>query len=123
MRRARGFLAVVAVLACAGCASAPMAPPAVNVTGRWQGTWQFEQVTLGGGQIMMDLRQVGAEVTGDVLVTGPSVNRPATIQAVVSGNDMKLQGRIPGTLTVAGDRMSGTVYGVVEANVTLQRQR
>jgi hypothetical protein len=100
-----------------------MAPPSVNATGKWQGTWQFEQVSMGSGQIVMDLKQVGAELTGDVLVTGPSVNRPTTIQATVSGNQIKLEGRIPGTLTVTGDQMSGVVFGVLEANVTLQRQK
>lgn len=123
MRRARGFVAAVAVLVCAGCASAPVAPPSVNVTGRWQGTWQFEQVAMGGGQIVMNLNQAGAEVTGNVVVTGPSVNRPTTIQAVVSGDQMRLQGRIPGVLTVNGDQMSGVVFGVLEANLTLQRQK
>jgi hypothetical protein len=123
MRCARGLGAAMAVLALAGCASALMAPPSVNVTGRWQGTWQFEQASMGSGQIVMDLKQVGAELTGDVLVTGPSVNRPTTIQATVSGNQIKLEGRIPGALTVTGDQMSGAVYGVLEANVTLQRQR
>ena len=43
--------------------------------------------------------------------------------AVVSGSDMKLEGRIPGTLTVSGDKMTGVVYGVVEANVTMERQK
>ena len=124
MRRAGRFLVVVAVLVSAGCASAPAsAPPSVDVTGKWQGTWQFEQVSMGSGQIIMDLKQSGAEVTGDVLVTGPSVNRPTTIQATVSGNQMSLKGRIPGTLSVTGDKMSGDVYGVLEANVTLQRQK
>jgi uncharacterized protein (DUF2147 family) len=94
----------------------------VDVTGKWQGTWQFEQVALGGGQVIMDLKQSGAEVTGNVVVTGPSVNRPSTMQATVSGNQLTLKGRVPGTLTVTGDTMSGVVYGVVEANVTLKRQ-
>ena len=35
---------------------------------------------------------------------------------------LTLKGRVPGTLTVTGDTMSGVVYGVVEANVTLKRQ-
>ena len=122
MRQAGVFLAAVVALVSAGCASAPAsAPPSVDVTGKWQGTWQFEQVSMGSGQIVMDLKQSGAEVTGNVVVTGPSVNRPTTIQATVSGNQMSLKGRIPGTLTVTGDKMSGDVYGVLEANVTLQR--
>jgi len=124
MRRAGVFLAVVAILLSAGCASAPpSAPPSVNVTGKWQGTWAFEAIALGSGQVVMDLKQVGAEVTGSLLVTGPSLNKPTTIQATVSGNQLSLKGRVPGTLTVTGDKMSGDVYGVVEANVTLQRQK
>ena len=71
----------------------------------------------------MDLKQSGAEVTGHVVVTGPSVSRPSTMQATVSGNQLPLKGRVPGTLTVTGDTMRGVVYGVVEANVTLQRQK
>ena len=94
-----------------------------NVTGKWQGTWMCDSIGLGGGQIVMDLQQTGAQVTGNVLVTGPSVNRPTTIQAVVSGSEMKIEGRIPGTLTVSGDTMTGVVDGVVSANVTMQRQK
>ena len=124
MRRVWPLVLVVAVLASAGCAGNTfMAPPAVNVTGKWVGNWMFDPVSLGGGQIVMDLKQVGAEVTGTVLVTGPSVNRPTTIQAIVTGNEMKLQGRIPGTLTVTADQISGTVDGVVPATVSAQRQK
>ena len=126
MRLAKCFLVAAVVLASTGCATAPtapMAPPLVNVTGKWQGTWMFDSIALGGGQIIMDLQQTGAQVTGNVTVTGPSVNRPTTIQAVVSGSDMKLEGRIPGTLTVSGDQMTGVVDGVVSAKVTLQRQK
>ena len=126
MRLAKYFLVAAVVLASAGCATAPtapMAPPSVNVTGKWQGTWMFDSIGLGGGQIVMDLQQTGAQVTGNVLVTGPSVNRPTTLQAAVSGSDMMLQGRIPGTLTVSGDKMTGVVEGVVSANVTLERQK
>jgi hypothetical protein len=123
MRQIGMFLAAVLALVSAGCASTPpSAAPSVDVTGKSQGTWQFEQVALGGGQVIMDLKQSGAEVTGDVVVTGPSVNRPSTMQATVSGNRLTLKGRVPGTLSVTGNTMTGVVYGVVEANVTLQRQ-
>ena len=93
----------------------------MDVTGKWQGTWAFEQVSMGSGQIIMDLKQNGAEVTGDLQVSGPTVNKANTIQATVSGNELSVQGRVPGTLTVTGDKMTGVVFGVVEANVTLQR--
>ena len=122
MRRVSGFLAAVVLLASAGCASAPpSAPSSVDVTGKWQGTWVFELVSLGSGQVIMDLKQVGAQVTGSLQVSGPTVNKANTIQATVSGNELSVQGRVPGTLTVTGDKMSGVVFGVVEANVTLQR--
>src|SRR5258705_6394308 len=94
-------------------------------------TWTMRQigvflaavvVLLSVGQVVMDLKQRGAEVTGNVVVTGPSTNRTTTMQATVSGNQRSLKGRVPGTLTVTGDTMSGVVYGVVEANVTLKRQ-
>ena len=124
MKHVRGLVAVVAMLASAGCAGTSiMAPPFVNVTGKWLGTWMFDPVSLGGGQVVMDLTQVGASVTGKLLVTGPSVNRPTTIEAVVSGDTVTLKGRIPGTLTVTGDQMSGTADGVVSATITAQRQK
>jgi hypothetical protein len=124
MKQARRLVAVMVMLASTGCAGTPiMAPPSVNVTGKWLGTWMFEPVSLGGGQVAMDLKQVGASVTGTLLVTGPSINRPTTIEAVVSGDRMILKGRIPGTLTVSGEQMKGTADGVVPATITVQRQR
>jgi hypothetical protein len=60
MKQARRLVAVVALLAGAGCAGTPiMAPPSVNVTGKWLGAWMFDPVSLGGGQVVMDLKQVG----------------------------------------------------------------
>jgi hypothetical protein len=98
-------------------------PPSVNVTGRWLGNWMFDPVSMGGGQVVMDLNQVGAEVNGTLTVTGPSINRPTTIQATVAGNEVILRGRISGRLTVTGDQMSGQVDGVLPATVTAQRQK
>jgi hypothetical protein len=124
VKHGRRLVAVLTMLASAGCAGTTvMAPPTVNVTGKWLGTWMFDPVSLGGGQVVMDLNQVGAAVTGNLLVTGPSVNRPTTIEAVVSGDKVILKGRIPGTLTVTGDQMSGTADGVVPAIISAQRQK
>ena len=44
-------------------------------------------------------------------------------EPVVSGDRMILKGRIPGTLTVSGEQMSGTANGIVSATITAQRQR
>jgi len=83
----------------------------------------YQPVSLGGGQVVLDMNQVGADVTANVTVTGGSVNRPTTFEAVVSGNQLILRGRFSGTLTVNGDQMSGTVDGVFPATVTAQRQK
>lgn len=124
MKHLRRLVGAAAIIVTAGCAGTPiMAPPTVNVTGKWLGTWMFEPVSLGGGQVVMDLAQIGASVTGNLLVTGPSINRPTTIEAVVSGDRVILKGRVPGSLTVAGDQMSGTVDGVVPATITARRQK
>jgi len=127
MRHARGLTAAAVMLLVAGCASGgtPMlgAPPSVNVTGRWLGNWMFDPVSMGGGQIVMDLNQVGAEVTGNLTVTGPSINRPTTVQAIVRGNQLIMRGRISAVMTVTGDQMSGTADGVLPATVTAQRQK
>src|SRR5262245_27426270 len=126
MKRVRWLLAVAAVLLVGGCASGGPsmgAPPSVNVTGRWLGNWTFDPVSMGGGQIVMNLNQVGAEVNGNLTVTGPAINRPSTIQATVEGNQLVMRGRISGRLTVTGDQMSGQVDGVLPATVNAQRQK
>ena len=127
MRRVRVLAAIAVVLVIAGCASTsappPTQPPSVNVTGKWLGNWMYQPVSLGGGQVVLDMNQVGADVTANVTVTGGSVNRPTTFEAVVSGNQLILRGRFSGTLTVNGDQMSGTVDGVFPATVTAQRQK
>jgi len=77
-----------------------------------------------GGQVRLaQPNRGGCDDEINVTVTRPSVNRPTTIQAIVSGSDMKLDGRIPSTLTVSGDKMTGVVEGVVSANVTMERQK
>ena len=126
MIRQRWLLIAAAVLMIAGCASgsgAPTTPPSVNATGKWAGTWQFTPIAAGSGQITMDLVQTGADVTGGVHVSGPSVNQPTTIQGTVVGNEIRLGGRISGTFVVNGDQMTGTVNGMLPATATLSRQK
>ena len=126
MTRRRWLLVGAAVLMIAGCASgsgAPTAAPSVNVTGKWAGSWQFTPIAAGSGQVTMDLIQSGSDVNGSVLVTGPSVNQPTTVQGTVSGNEFRLAGRISGTFVVTGDQMSGNVNGMLPATATLTRQK
>ena len=68
---------MVVIGGCAGGASVPSEPPSVNVTGKWAGTWSFQNPSMGGGQVTMDLKQDGAKVTGPMSVSGSkSPSRP-----------------------------------------------
>lgn len=125
MTRMWWLLIGAAVLMIAGCASgsgAPSTPPSVNVTGKWAGLWQYTSIPA-SGEVFMDLTQSGADVTGSVLVTGPTQNLPTAVQGTVVGNEFRLAGRISGTFAIKGDEMNGIVYGVVEAKATLKRQK
>ena len=114
---------VVVIGGCAG-ASTPTAPPSVNVTGKWAGTWSFRNPSMGGGQVSMDLKQDGAKVTGPMSVTGPTSSEPTNFSGTVSGNTIVLDAAHgSGTLAVKGDEMTGMVYGIMPATVSLKRQR
>ena len=114
---------VVVVGGCAG-ASAPEAPPSVNVTGKWAGTWSFRNPSMGGGQVSMDLKQDGAKVTGPMSVSGPTSSEPTNFSGTLSGNTIVLDAAHgSGTLAVKGDEMTGMVYGIMPATVSLKRQR
>jgi hypothetical protein len=108
---------------CAG-ASTSAAPPSVNVTGKWAGTWSFRNPAMGGGQVTADLKQDGAKVSGPMSVSGPTSAEPTNFQGTVSGNTIVLDAAHgSGTLTVKGDEMTGMVYGIMPATVSLKRQR
>src|SRR5262245_34571521 len=122
---ARLLVAALLVLT-AGCAggTATTAAPSVDVSGKWSGTWIFENASMGGGQISADLTQAGANVSGPAAVSGPTVNRPTRFEGTVSGNTVTLRSAfLSGSLTVNGDQMTGTINGIMPANVTLRRQR
>ncbi|MBI4594206.1 MAG: hypothetical protein HY728_08315, partial [Candidatus Rokubacteria bacterium] len=89
MRR-RGLLGVGVALVAAGCmTTAPTKPPAVDVTGRWAGTW------LGYGIVDIpreerataDLTQKGARGYGTLALsgTGAADSVPMAIRQVGSG--------------------------------------
>jgi hypothetical protein len=108
----------------AACATAP-AGPAVDVTGRWAGTWAFTNPSLGGGTINAVLKQTGPDFNGDMTVTGAAVNRTGFVQGVVAGNEARIIAPpgLTGAMTVSGDEMRGLIHGVSDASVTLRRQR
>jgi hypothetical protein len=114
---------IVVIGGCAG-ASTPSEPPSVNVTGKWAGTWSFQNPSMGGGQVTMDLKQDGAKVTGPMSVSGPTSSEPTNFAGTVSGSTITLDAAHgSGTLTVKGDEMTGRVYGIMPATVSLKRQK
>lgn len=122
-RTSLGLLLVSLVIAVTGCASSgPAAPPSVDVTGSWAGTWAYENVSIGSGQINGTFKQDGAKVTGNFNVTGPVVNGVATVVGLVSGNEIRLELPSSGWLTVTGNQMTGKVNGMNVANVTMRKQ-
>jgi len=91
------FAWVMAVLALASCAttgSDGAKSPSVDVTGSWVGTFTWP---YGVSPITLTLRQVGAEVTGDIATTG-------------TAGEMR-QGNGPTRGTVSGDALSLTFDG------------
>jgi hypothetical protein len=119
------FLAVlVTAVAVAGCASleGPKAPPSVNVSGNWVGTWQYDYVQNGSGEVRGTFQQDGAKLSGNFNVTGPVLNRTANVAGVVSGNDIYLTMPASGNLTVNGNVITGTINGLDVAKVTLRKQ-
>jgi hypothetical protein len=114
---------MVVVGGCAG-ASTPSESPSVNVTGKWAGTWSFRNPAMGGGQVSMDLKQDGAKVTGPMSVSGPTSAEPTNFAGTVSGSTITLDAAHgSGTLAVKGDEMTGMVYGIMPATVSLKRQK
>lgn len=116
----------VAILALAGCATGTgTAPPSVDVTGNWVGTWAFTGGGTGGGPVNMNLKQTGASVTGDLRASGGPINRSGPIAGVVSGDTFRITSPPEGSFSVQvkGDDMSGQVFGIAPASVSLKRQR
>jgi hypothetical protein len=125
------LLVGLAVLGGAGCASGPSASAggsasaSVDISGKWQGTWVYQNQNLGSGQIVMTLTQTGSKGTGSLLVTGAPVERSGFVSVLVTGNEVHLvyPTGITGYLTVSGDEMKGELDGVNPANVVLRRQK
>jgi len=116
-----GFMA----LGVAFCASASSAQTAANVSGHWQGTWAYQNASLGAGQVTMTLTQTGSKATGNMVVTGTPVPKSGAINIMLSGNDVYLvyPTGFTGYLAVPGDEMKGQIDGMNPANVVLKRQK
>src|SRR5262249_40159880 len=120
-----GRLAVgLVMMGLAGCAgSMQQAPPTVDVTGKWQGTWVARQQTQGAGQIELNIKQTGAQYSGNLLITGAPNDPSGLTEGYVTGNrvEITLPAGATGYLTVNGDEMSGLIAGMDGAKVNLKR--
>ena len=121
MRAFAGLLIGAMMVAASACATVPPTPPSVNVTGNWVGTWWTYDGAGGSGTVNGNFQQDGATLLGNFEVTGPVVNR-TLVSGTVVGNEVRLSAPSPGTLVVAGNEMSGVVYGLSPTKVTLRRQ-
>ena len=73
------------------------------------------------GDVFMNLKQSGADASGDLRVTGPTPAEPTYFEGTVSGSSVIL--KVPylsGTLDVSGDEMKGVINGIMPANVSLR---
>ena len=98
------------------------APPSVDVTGAWVGTWEYQTVQQGSGDLRGTFQQDGAKLSGNFDVTGPVLNHVAILSGGVSGNEVVLSYPATGRLTVNGNEMNGIVNGLLPLKVTLRRQ-
>ena len=119
------FLAVLVIAVAVGaCASmeGPTAPPTVNVTGNWAGTWQYDNIQSGLGELRGSFQQDGSKLSGKFSVTGPVLNREANVVGVVSGSDILLSEPARGNLTVKGNEITGTIIGLTPATIRMRKQ-
>ena len=123
MRSARLALTALILLTVTACATTSGAPPTVDVTGSWTGQWAYEQATLGGGQIELQLTQKGASVQGNMDISGSPRVVSGPFSGVVQGNQLRILDptSITGRLTVQGETMAGEIDGVSPARMSLRR--
>ena len=125
MRFTKLLLVGLMMLGGAICASSPSAQTRPDVSGKWQGTWAYQNTTLGSGQVTMTLTQKCSKATGDMVVTGTPVERSGVVTVMLSGSDVYLvyPTGFTGYLKVSGDEMKGQIDGTNPANVILKRQK
>jgi hypothetical protein len=110
---------MVAVSACA--TTPPPLPPSVDVSGTWVGYWSAFEGAGGRGDLKGIFRQDGSTLYGNFEVSNPTVNR-TYVSGMVTGNEVRLFAPSQGTLVVIGDEMTGTLQGLVSAQVKLRKQ-
>ena len=125
MRFTKLLLVGLVVLGTAVFASAPSAQTKPNLSGKWAGTWAYQQASLGSGQIEMTLTQKGTKATGNMVVTGAPTDRSGAVNLMISGNEVYLvyPTGFTGYLKISGDEMKGQIDGMNPANVVLKRQK
>jgi membrane protein DedA with SNARE-associated domain len=123
MRTAIGVLLASVMLVASACATTPAAPPSVNVTGKWAGTWTYENPSLGYGILIGSFQQDGSKLNGNFDVTGPVINHAANnIIGSVSGDTIRLSEPTTGDLTVNGNEITGWMNGLNPVKLTLKKQ-
>ena len=118
-------LVTLAVTGCAGGFGPATVAPTVDITGRWVGTWVATTQVLGSGRVEMTVTQTASQYSGNLHVTGTPTVLTGPTNGIVSGNEVRVMRptNFTGRLTVQGDTMTGNLQGVVDANVTLTRQK
>jgi len=118
-------LAVLAAAGCAGGVGPTTSAPTVDISGQWAGTWVATNPALGSGSIEMTLKQSGSQYSGTLLITGTLTDPSGPTEGVVSGNEVRIlrPSSLTGSLKVQGDTMTGTLQGVLAANVNLKRPK
>jgi hypothetical protein len=121
---------LLCVIAMHGTAPATAGEALPNVTGKWEGTYDFRGGRYGTGPITLHLRQDGTKVTGKQSLVDliPVWGEQTTASDIVVGEEVRegelmdstlhfhvtaenVQGNLNFTLTVRGDSMTGTVCG------------
>lgn len=108
MSKSTWTVAIVCIM-LVGCATTrtPSAsqPPTVDVTGAWSGTYVG---SAGSGIMSMTLRQVDANVTGDINISG-APQFSGSLRGTVSGETFEYNGPsgVAAEMTVQANEMRG----------------
>jgi hypothetical protein len=127
-------------IAMHGAVPATAGEPMPNVTGKWEGSYDFREGRFGSGEITFHLHQEENKVTGrqSLVDLQPAWGEQSAASTIPVGDEIRdgemmdstlhfhvpaenVQGRLNFTLTVSGDTMTGTVCGYHCATLKLKR--